>query len=468
MKRNSKKLKIGYIGGGSRGWAHTFINDLAQCEDLSGEVFLYDIDYEAAKRNEKFGNWVQSLNEAVGSWEYRAVKERKKALDDADFVILSIQPGPIEHMAKDIDIPQKYGIYDTVCDTVGPGGTVRAMRTIPIYRDFARAIRKHCPDAWTINYTNPMTVCTRTLYEEFPRIKAFGCCHEVFGTQSFLASLVRKYWDVEEEPSRDEIDVNVKGINHFTWIDRAEWRGRDLFPLLDRHVTEEGVVREFETEEMKEESYFVDNFQVTYELYKRFGILPAAGDRHLVEFVPWFLEDVDDPESLHRWGIRLTPNEYRLERWREAPKKFHKQMEGEEEFEFIDSGEEGIDQMKALLGLGDMKTNVNLPNQGQMPEMPEGAVVETNAYFSQNQISPVTAGKLPRQVRNMILTHVYNQETLVEAGFKGDVDLAFQAFLNDPLVNLDTERARELFEEMVRETQDFLDDWNLKDSETLK
>jgi len=458
------ELKIGYIGGGSRGWAHTLINDLAQTEEISGEVSLYDIDFKAAKRNERFGNWVQGRDEAVGSWTYRAVEEIEAALEGADFVILSIQPGPIEYMAHDIDIPKKYGIYDTVCDTVGPGGIVRAMRTIPIYRDFARSIRSHCPEAWIINYTNPMTICTRTLYEEFPEIKAFGCCHEVFSTQEFLASLVEKYHD-RPAPCRRDIEVNVKGINHFTWLDQAKWEGKDLFPLIDRQI-EEGAIKRYEPGEMEEESYFVDNFQVSYELYERFGLFPAAGDRHLVEFVPWFLQ-IDDPKEIHRWGIKLTPSQYRLNRWEEAPKRFIRQMEGEEEFEFYDSGEEGIDQMKALLGLEKLKTNVNLPNRGQTPDLPKDAVVETNAFFEENELRPLAAGKLPRQLRSLINRQVSNQETLIEAGFRGDLDLAFRAFLNDPLVTIDPERAREMFQEMIRATSDYLEDWNLDQAKVI-
>ncbi|WP_101295873.1 family 4 glycosyl hydrolase [Halegenticoccus soli] len=471
----AERVKIGYVGGGSRGWAYTLINDLAQCSEISGEVALYDVDYEGAKRNERFGNWVQERDDAVGDWTYTAVRDRETALADADFVVLSTQDPPSETFAHELDIPAEYGIHQTVGDTVGPGGVVRAMRTIPIYRDIAAAVREHCPEAWVLNYTNPMTLCTRTLYEEFPDVKAVGLCHEVFHAQEHLASLVARYRDVDQPPRRN-IEVNVKGINHFTWLDSATWRGEDLFPLIERHLRETISERSFDPGDLDDESWFVDNQLVAYELYQRFGrptatsdaAFPAAGDRHLAEFVPWYLS-VDDPSEVQRWGIRLTPSEYRRNRQEDALAKFRRPMAGEESFEFFDSGEEGVDIMRALLGLGDLKTNVNLPNRGQMPDLPDGAVVETNALVATDEIRPLEADSLPTQVRSLITTHVSNQETLIDAAFAGDVDLAFRAFLNDPLVTLQFDQARSLFAEVVAAVEPYLTDhWDLADAAILE
>src|SRR5690606_522656 len=126
-------------------------------------------------------------------------------------------------------------------DTVGPGGLMRALRTLPIYMDFAEQIKAYAPEAWVINYTNPMSLCTRTLYAVFPEIKAFGCCHEVFHTQNLLAAMLTETTG-EQRPSREEIKINVMGINHFTWIAQATWQGMDLFPLyrafVEKHYAE--------------------------------------------------------------------------------------------------------------------------------------------------------------------------------------------------------------------------------------
>ena len=456
-----QNIKIGYIGGGSRGWAYVLINDLAQCADISGEVALYDIDKESAKRNERFGNWVQKQEGAEGDWTYTAVEDRADALKDADFVILSTQDPPDETMAYEIDIPADYGIYQSVGDTVGPGGVIRAMRTIPTYRDIAAGIREHCPNAWVINYTNPMTICVRTLYKEFPEIKAFGACHEVFHTQEHLAELVGKYMNVEQPP-RAEIKVNVKGINHFTWIDEATWKDSDLFPLINRHLEKAIRERSFDIGDLDDESYFVDNELVAYELFERFGIFPAAGDRHIAEFVPWFLP-VDEPSAVQSWGIRLTPSEYRTNRQKEALAKFHDPMDKDEGFEFFESDEEGIKMIRALLGFEELKTNVNVPNQGQILNLPDDAVVETNALFTQDDVTPVIAGEIPDQVHNIISTHVQNQETLIKAGFNGDIELAFRAFLNDPMMSLPMDNAKDLFKEMIDAVYPYLNDhWNLE------
>ena len=144
-------LKIAYIGGGSRGWAKTFICDLAQTEDLCGEVALYDVDYEAAKMNEAIGNGVKDLEGCVSPWVYKTYKTLGEALDGANFVIISITPGTYDEMGSDLHTPEKYGIYQSVGDTTGPAGVIRSLRMIPMIEEIALGVKEHCPDAWVIN-----------------------------------------------------------------------------------------------------------------------------------------------------------------------------------------------------------------------------------------------------------------------------------------------------------------------------
>jgi alpha-galactosidase len=465
-------VKIGYIGGGSRLWARNLARELALNDNLSGEVVLYDTDFESAQRNEEFGNWVQDLEDAVSDWTYRAVESREAALDDADFVILSTQYPPTEAMKYDLEIPQKYGIHQAVAITSGPGGIMRAMRTIPVYRDIAASVQEHCPDAWVLNYTNPVTYVTRTLYEEYPDINALGLCHEVFHAQDLLADIVSDQFGVEKPP-RDDIEVNVKGVNHFTWVDEAYWNGQELLPVVEQYMAEDDNVRGFTRQELEDTSHsmhpgFQDNNQVTFELFKRFGVLPAAGDRHLVEFASWFLQG-EMPEDLNRWGVLRTPSSYRLDRWDDEADTIRQFITGEEEFELKGTGEVITELMEALSGLSDMRTHVNLPNHGQMQDAPEDAVVETNAVVTQDNVRPITSGSLPRPVRTQVVQQIHNQETIIEAAFDGyDLDYAFQGFLNDPQVkNLQTETARDLFAEMCNALQPLLDDWALAQSKTL-
>lgn len=220
------QIKIAYIGGESQGWARSLMSDLSIDERMSGTVALYDLDFEAAQKNEVIGN-----HSGNGRWRYEAVSTLKKALSAADIVIISILLGSLDDMEVDVHLPERCGIFQSVGDTVGPGGIIRGLRAVPIFAEIARAIRDYAPESWVINYTNPMSVCTRVLYKVFPGIKAIGCCHEVFGTQKLLAEMVRERLGIEV-PRRENIRVNVLGINHFTWITKASYRHIDLLPIF--------------------------------------------------------------------------------------------------------------------------------------------------------------------------------------------------------------------------------------------
>ena len=235
--KNSRveEIKIAYIGGGSRQWARGLMSDLIVADDISGQVYLYDIDYEAALINEKIGNNSNLAEGAKTTWNYKAVKTIEEALSGADFVVISIMPGTFDEMYSDVHTPEKYGIYQAVGDTTGPGGVVRALRTIPMYEYFALKIKECCPDAWVINYTNPMTVCTNTLYRVFPEIKAFGCCHEVFATQKILIEAMEDILGIKGAV-REDIKVNPIGINHFTWLTEAKYQNIDLYPVYREYA----------------------------------------------------------------------------------------------------------------------------------------------------------------------------------------------------------------------------------------
>jgi alpha-galactosidase/6-phospho-beta-glucosidase family protein len=455
------ELKIAYIGGGSREWARKLMFDLALAPELTGTVALYDIDTESARLNERLGNWINQSNrpEVVSHWRYEVVLTLEEALRGADFVVLSIQPGPLEVMGEEIAIAEKYGLFFPVGDTSGAPGLVRGLRSSIIYSGFGQAIARICPQAWVINYTNPMTICTRTLNRVEPGLKVFGCCHEVFSVQHFLASLVEKYAGLSAAPPRREIEVNVTGINHFTWIDRAHYRDLDLLDMVQRYMQEPGVVRDYTREEVESwHDWFKSVHQIKFALFRHYGLLGAAGDRHLAEFMPGF---VRSPEELFRWGVIRTPISYRIERWRSAPQKTIDLMEGRTPLMIEPSGEEGVNMIKALVGLGDLITNVNLANTGQISNLPLGAVVETNARFSQDRVQPLAAGALPPGVHALVARHVSNQEMMVEAALKGDKRMAFQAVLNDPTNHLPPDESWRMFNEMLHANREFLPGWQV-------
>lgn len=446
-------IRIAYVGGGSRGWAWMLMKDLALEPQLSGTVYLYDIDYQATRDNASIGNSLSQKEDSLGKWKYEVVRTLDEALRRADFVVLSILPGTFQEMHTDVHLPEKYGIYQSVGDTTGPGGLMRGLRTIPIYREIARKIRDCCPKAWVINYTNPMSMCVRTLYKEFPEIKAFGCCHEVFSTQTLLAEVVREMRGIDGI-SRKEIKVNLLGINHFAWIDRASYKNIDLYPLYQDFV-ERHYLEGYELHGPWRDSYFSLAEKVKFDLFRRYGLIATGGDRHLAEFMP-SSHYLKDPEMVEEWKFHLTPVKWRVENSKAREELQQRLLKGEENIELSQSGEEGVQQIKALVGLGELVTNVNLPNRGQIDNIPGKMVVETNAFFSYDSVRPIWAGSLPAEINALIARHIFNQEAIVEAAFSGDKSRALQAFLNDPLVTIEPGKASSLFHEMLESTQEYL------------
>jgi alpha-galactosidase len=451
-------LKIAYIGGGSRDWARKLMFDLALCPDLTGEVALYDIDVDSARLNEQFGNWIQDQPGVVSRWHYTAVSTLRETLHQADFVIISIQPGSLELMREEIALAEEYGLYYPVGDTTGAAGLIRGLRSASIYKDFAQALAAYCPNAWIINYTNPMSICTRTLTRVAPELKVFGCCHEVFSTQRMLARVASQYLNIEVPP-KHEIQVNVLGINHFTWVDRAAYQGHDLLELLQHHLEQPGILRTYTQAEVEGfNDWFHSTDQVKFNLFKRFGVLAAAGDRHLVEFLPGFIRS---PETLFKWGVIRTPVSWRIERWKSAPQKTRHLMSGQMPLKLETSGEAGVRIIQALVGQREFVTNVNMENDGQVSNLPAHAVVETNAHFSQDHARPIKAGALPTGLAPLVNLHCANQELIIEAALTGDRDLAFQAFQNDPTNHLPIDVAWEFFNRMLQVSHGYLNSMQL-------
>ena len=443
---NPKELTIAYIGGGSRGWAWGFMTDLAMDPDLCGCIRLYDIDIEAAERNRIIGEKISAHPDAVSRWHYEVSRTLEEALSGADFAVISILPATFREMASDVHLPERVRVWQPVGDTVGAGGFMRAMRTVPMFVTIAEAIRYYAPDAWVINYTNPMSLCVRTLYKVFPGIKAFGCCHEVFGTQNLLCSML----ETEEGlPGirRQDLRTTVTGINHFTWITQASCGSTDLFPLYARFAekyAESGY--EASPDQNWMNSHFNCAHRVKFDLFLRYGAIAAAGDRHLAEFVaPWYTKD---PETVRSWKFSLTPVSWREQDLKERLARSDRLISGDEEGHLL---------IKALLGLGDLISNINVPNLGQVPDLPADAIVETNAFFSRNRIDPLFAGETPRSILPLITRHVLNQENTLTAALNCDRNLGFTTFMNVPqLAAISPEEGEKLFFDMLENQRAYL------------
>ncbi len=450
-KKDIKNLKIAYIGGGSRAWAWVFMTDLALDKDVGGEIRLYDIDYEAAENNRIVGNGLP------GNWHYATYKTLQETLDGVDFVIISILPGTFDEMHSDVHLPERLGIYQSVGDTTGPGGIIRAMRTLPMFAKIAEAIRSYAPEAWVINYTNPLALCLRTLYHVFPEIKAFGCCHEVFGTQELLAAMVERKLGVDGV-KRQEIEVNVLGLNHFTWFNKASYKGYDLMDMY-REFSEEFYKTGFNNEntELMNQSFTSVN-RVKFDLFKRYGWIGAAGDRHLAEFMPG-TEYLKDPETVLGWGFYLTTVDWRKNDLKRRLEKSAKLVSGEIKMDMQSSGEEGVQLIKSLSGAGRMVSNVNLPNyRGQIANLPKETVVETNAVFSLDDIRPVHAGALSDSVYKLIKPHAENQTVILNAALNCDRNAVYEAFGRDPILcgRVGEVELRSLADDMLKNTAKYL------------
>ncbi len=454
-RHREKNLTVAYIGGGSRGWAWGLMTDLAMDGDMCGTVRLYDIDKEAARRNEIIGNRISAHPDALSRWRYEVSDTLAAALTGADFVVISILPGTFEEMRSDVHLPERLGVWQPVGDTVGAGGFMRAMRTIPMFVEIAEAIRDHAPNAWVINYTNPMSLCVRTLYHVFPGIKAFGCCHEVFGTQKLLCDMLEKEYGIPGV-TRQQLYTTVTGINHFTWLTRASYRDIDLMPLYAKFAD-----KYFETgyDDGGDDNWMNNHFRcahrVKFDLFRRYGAIAAAGDRHLAEFTaPLYTRD---PETVREWKFQLTSVDWRVKDLGDRLARSDRMISGEEALSLKPSGEEGHLLLKALLGLGDVVSNVNVPNRGQVPDLPLGSVVETNALFGLDRIEPVCAGPMPDGLAPLVARHVLNQENTLRAALTCDRKLGLATFMNDPqLGGVRMEDGQKLFDDMLENQRRYL------------
>ncbi|MDE7326978.1 MAG: alpha-glucosidase/alpha-galactosidase [Lachnospiraceae bacterium] len=458
-----KNIKIAYIGGGSKAWARVFMTDLALSEGICGEIALYDIDLPAAELNRRIGMRINESQKAVSKWDYQVYEKLGDALSGADFVACSILPGTFDEMASDVHLPEEYGIYQSVGDTVGPGGVLRAMRTVPIYEGFARAIKEHCPNAWVINLTNPMTACTKTLFDIFPGIKAFGCCHEVFHAQEFLCCVAKEVLDVPR-PMRQEMRVDACGINHFTWITEANYNGVDMLAILPEFIERYYGKGYCEHPGVAPEDFLDNPFRygnkVKMDLFRRFHVLAAAGDRHLVEFMDgaWYIKNESEAE---KWLYHLTSVDYRKQDQTDKIKRSHRIADGMEPVVVKHSDEEIVELMKALLGvIPPMVSNANIVNTGQMADMPYGSVVETNCVFSLDSVKPIVAKSLPGDVSALVLRNAMNIENTYYGIKRRDMHKIFEAFVNQPLcAGLALDKARELFCRMVNATGGYLKEY---------
>lgn len=446
MNENKKNINIAFIGGGSMNFGWRFIGEICQEECFSGVVRLFDVDKKLSLTNEVIGNKTREHPQSKTDMIFLAVDSLEEALRDADYVIISISVGTQEELVADIHLPELYGIYQAAGDNTGPGGIVRAMRTLPFYIDFANKIKELCPDAWVISMSEPMSACVKTLYTAFPKIKAFGCSNDVFQTQDLFADFVSDSL-AGESISRRDIKTNLIGLNKLCWINEATYKGESLFDIYAANAkkyADEGY-------EKKKLDYknnpFACAHKVKFDMLLRYGMIAASSDRYLADSCPpWYLST---PRNSSAWKIGMMSPNYIKRNRTEKLAKCKKLISGSENLKIGYSGTDVVAQIRALSGMNNYITNIVTINNGQIENLPKGTIVETNALFSVNSARPIFAGTIPEDVLVLINRQAQNTNLLVEAIFEKNLDYAFNVFLNDPLMTLDISRATELYKQLL-------------------
>jgi alpha-galactosidase len=363
----------------------------------------------------------------------RSTTDRRAALDGADFVVVTISTGGFTSMRHDLEVPARHGIRQSVGDTVGPGGVSRALRNVPVLVGIARDMEELCPDAWMLNITNPMTALCRSVTRE-TSIHTDGLCHEVTITRHVLASLLGV--------DAGDVDLTVTGVNHFPVVTAAHVDGRDaladLRDLADHADERAGDPLPIELPDDLDPALRAEltigsvmrSHRIKFELLRRFGALPAAGDRHLAEFLPGFL--TEESGWGEHWGVHLTTIEDR-ERSQGQYVAALDALLATDDLPAAQSGEIVAPLLSCFLTGDHGEFPLNLPNIGQCPDLPDDVVVESIGVTDGHGVHGRDHALAPPFLAEVLRRVAASQELTVEAALSGSRETAFEAMLADPL-----------------------------------
>lgn len=426
--------KITFMGAGSTIFAKNVLGDVLLTPALqSADIALYDID---PKRLKESATIIRNINK--NSNENRATireyTDRKEALRGAHYVINAIQVGGYEpSTAIDFEIPKKYGLQQTIGDTIGIGGIFRALRTIPVLLDFARDMEEVCPDAWFLNYTNPMSTLSGALLKA-TKIKTVGLCHSV----QVCADHLLKGLDM----ATDNIQYKIAGINHMAWLLEVTRNGQDLYP----EIKEKALAREEKHGDM-----------VRYELMKQFGYYVTESSEHNAEYLPYFIKS-KYPELIERFNIPID----------EYPRRCVKQISDWENLRESLLNSHNIKHTRtseyASYIMEAMETNIpykiggNVMNSGLITNLPHDAVVEVPCLVDGSGITPCFIGDLPQQLAALNRTNINTQLLTIEAALTGKRDYIYRAAMLDPHTSseLSIDDIRSLCDELIEAHGDWL------------
>jgi alpha-galactosidase len=396
--------RIAFVGAGSVEFTAKLLGDILAFPELANtEIALHDIDAERLDAAEAVARRVSRGLDANAAIE--AHLDRRAALNGADYVICTVQVGMHEATVTDFELPLKYGVRQTIGDTIGIGGIFRALRTIPVLQSIAADMAELCPDAWLLNYTNPMAMLSWAVYAGTPVRKVVGLCHSVQGTIRTLAD----YVGVPVE----EVSFLAAGVNHQAFILRFERDGENLYPLLD-----EAIERNPELERT-----------VRIEVYRRLGYFQTESSEHAAEYVPWFLGRDELEEH-----FRIPVGEYvrRSAANLRAYEETRSKLASGETFVFEPSVE------YASLLIHSIETGIerviygNVENTGLITNLPDGCCVEVPCRVDAAGIQPTRVGALPPQLAALNRTYVNVCDLTVRAALEGTREHVYHAAMLDP------------------------------------
>ena len=406
--------RITLIGAGSTVFAKRLIGDILLTPELRGEVevMLHDIDTDRLKTSEiETCRLAKSLNLDIS---IQASTDRRAMLREADYVILMMQVGGFRPATvTDFEIPKKYGLRQTIADTLGIGGIMRGLRTIPVLEEILQEMEDLCPDATLLNYVNPMVMLCMAINRIAPERKMVGLCHSVQGTAEELAK------DLGEELK--EINYFCAGINHMSFYLRFEkvqkGEREDLYPRLMEIA---------QSERMPKEN------RVRYEMLKRLGYFVTESSEHFAEYTPWFIKR-DRPDLIEGFNIPLDEYITRCENQISEWDQLRRDLEDESvKLDVCQSHEYAASIINAMENGVSSIINGNVPNQDIISNLPSDISVEVPCQIDRNGIQPLHVGNLPPQLAALIMTNVNVQQLTVEAAMTGKREYIYHAAMMDP------------------------------------
>ena len=406
--------KIVIIGAGSLGFTRKLVSDIVAVPALSDSTFgLVDVDEERLEFAQQAVGRI--IKEAKCDARIEASLDRRDILKGADYVIVTILVGGVDGFRPEITIPIKHGVDINIGDTLAPSGVFRALRTIPVMLDIAHDMERLCPDAFMLNYTNPMSMLCRAL-DLGSDIRVVGLCHSVQGTSEMLAGWI--------DAPIEEIDFLCAGINHQAWFLEFKWNGRDVIPDLRKALEKPEIYRQ----EL-----------VRNEMFKHLGYYVTESSGHNSEYNAWFRKRKDLYEKYCVDGTNWNPgvsryilDEYegREGSWKD---KVEKELSDPKPLDLKRSHEYCSHILEAIETDKPVKINGNVPNSDLITNLPSGCCVEVPVFIDRHGFQPTHVGALPPGLMAMNQQSVAVQEMAVEAHFSGNRDLVYQSCYFDPL-----------------------------------